>query len=86
MYSASGGTTPLTSSGRQTTPSRGRRHRVKTGKFHKMGEGLIAMVPTLHQGNIFTKRKLRVWRDQKCIPLVRTKTIVTCAGRQTTPS
>ena len=28
------------------------------------------MVPCLHQVNIYTKRKLRVWRDQKCIPLV----------------
>ena len=35
--------------------------------------GLIAMVPCLHQGNISTKSKLRVWRDQKCIPLVGAK-------------
>ena len=28
------------------------------------------MVPCLHQGNIYTKRKLRVWREQICIPLV----------------
>ena len=33
-------------------------------------DGPMAMVPCLHQGNIHTKRKLRVWRDQKCIPLV----------------
>ena len=33
-------------------------------------DGPIAMVPCLHEGNIYTKRKLRVWRDQKCIPLV----------------
>ena len=33
------------------------------------------MVPCLHQGNIYTKRKLRVWRDQKCIPLIGVKTI-----------
>ena len=33
-------------------------------------DGPIAMVPCLHQGNIYTKRKLRVRRDQKCIPLV----------------
>ena len=44
------------------------------------------MVPCLHQGNIYTKRKLRVWRDQKCIPLVGAKTILTCAGRQNTQS
>ena len=34
-------------------------------------DGPIAMVPCLHQGNIYTKRKLRACRDQKCIPLVR---------------
>ena len=44
------------------------------------------MVPCLHQGNIYTKRKLRVWRDQKCIPLVGAITPLTCAGRQNTPS
>ena len=49
-------------------------------------DGPIAMVPSLHQGNIYTKRKLRVRRDQKCIPLVGAKTILTCAGRQNTPS
>ena len=44
------------------------------------------MVPCFHQGNIYTKRKLRVWRDQKCIPLVGAITILTCAGRDNTPS
>ena len=34
------------------------------------GGGVIAMVPTLLQSNIYIKRKLRVWRDQKCHPLV----------------
>ena len=28
------------------------------------------MVPCLHQDNIYIKRKLRVWRAQKCISLV----------------
>ena len=46
----------------------------------------MAMVPCLHQGNIYTKRKLRVWRDQKCIPLVGAITTLTCAGRHNTPS
>ena len=46
----------------------------------------IAMVPCLNQGNIYTKRKLRVWRDQKCIPFVGAKTILICAGRKNTPS
>ena len=46
----------------------------------------IAMVLCLHQGNIYIKRKLRVWTDQKCIPLVGAKTPLTCANRQNTPS
>ena len=49
-------------------------------------DGPIANVPCLHQGSIYIKRKLRVWRDQKCIPLVCAKSILTCAGRQNTPS
>ena len=44
------------------------------------------MVPCLHQGIIYTKRKLRVWRDQKCIPLVGAITPLTCAVRHNTPS
>ena len=44
-------------------------------------DGPIAVVPCLHQENIYTKMKLRVWRDQKYIPLVGAKTILTCAGR-----
>ena len=44
------------------------------------------MVPCLHQGNIYTKRKLRAWRDQKCIPLVGAITSFTCVGRESTPS
>ena len=48
--------------------------------------GLMAMVPCLHQGNIYIKCKLRVWRAQKYIPLVFAKTPLTCAGRETTPS
>ena len=47
----------------------------------------MAMVPCLHQRNIYTKRKLRVWRAQKCIPLVGAiRVTITCAGRQNTPS
>ena len=49
-------------------------------------DGPVTMVPCWHQGNIYTKRKLRVWRDQKCIPLVGSITPLTCAGRQNTPS
>ena len=46
--------------------------------------GPFAMIPCLHQGNIYTKRKLRVWRDQKCIPLVGALTPLTCLVRQST--
>ena len=49
-------------------------------------DGPMAMVPCLHQGNIYTNRKLRVWRDQKCIPLVGAITSLNCAGRQNTLS
>ena len=49
-------------------------------------DGPMAMVPCLHQGNIYTKRKLRVWRDQKCIPFVGKITPLNCEGRQSTPS
>ena len=48
--------------------------------------GPIATVTCLHQGNIYMKRKLRVWKTQKCISLVGAKSPLTCAGRQTTPS
>ena len=48
-------------------------------------DGPIAMEPCLHQGNIYTKRKLRAWRDQKCSPLLGTKTPLICEGCQNTP-
>ena len=41
------------------------------------------MVPSLHQSNVYIKRKLQVWRVQKCIPLTGAKTALTCAGLQT---
>ena len=46
----------------------------------------MTMVLSLHQRNIHTKRKLRVWRGQKCIPLVGAITPLKCAGRHNTPS
>ena len=49
-------------------------------------DGNMAMVLCLHYGKISTKRKLRVWRDQKCIPLIGAITPLTYAGRQNTPS
>ena len=47
-------------------------------------DGPISMVPCLHLGNI--KRKIKVWREQKCVCLVGAKTPLTCAIRQTIPS
>ena len=46
--------------------------------------GPIAMVPSTHQGNICIQRTLRVWREEKCIPLVDGDTPLTCVGRKTT--
>ena len=80
-----GAITILTCAGRQNTPSRGRRYRAQNGKLRKLGR-------TYRHGTVFaprkyyTKRKLRVWRDQKCIPLVGAIPPLTCAGRQNTPS
>ena len=49
-------------------------------------DALISMVWCLHQGNIYIKRKVRVWRDQKYIPLVGGITPRNCAGLHNTPS
>ena len=80
-----GAITPLTYAGRQNSPSRRRRFGPRMESCLNW-DGPIAMVPCLYQGNIYTKRKLRAWRDQKCIPLVGAITQLTCVGRQITPS
>ena len=49
-------------------------------------DGPMTMVPCLHQGNFYTKRKLRVCKNQKCIPLVGAITPLNWAGRHNTPS
>ena len=79
-----GAISSLTCAGHQSTQSRG-----SIGPRMEScvnWDGTISMVPCLHQGNIYNKRKLMIWRDQKCIPLVGAKTQLTCAGRQSTPS
>ena len=48
--------------------------------------GPIAMVPCLHQSNIYIQTNLWVWSEQKCILLVSGETPLTCAARQTTSS
>ena len=64
-----------------------REYRALNGKLGKLGHNInMAMVPCLHQGNIYTKRKQRLWRDQKCIRLVGAITPLTCADHQNTPS
>ena len=45
----------------------------------------IPMVPRLHQSNVYIKRKVQVWRAQKCIALVRGKTVLTSGELQTNP-
>ena len=45
----------------------------------------IIMVPCLHQGNGFMKRKLPARRVQKCITLVGADTVLTSAWPQSTP-
>ena len=70
--------------GQQTTPSHG------VGIGPRMETCVnwcrpIAMVPCLHQGNVYSKRKLWVWRAQKSIPLLGAKNPLTCEGRQTSP-
>ena len=40
----------------------------------------------MHQSNVHTKRKTGLWRSRKCISLVGSKSALTCAGPQLTPS
>ena len=46
--------------------------------------GSTAMVPCLHEGNIYIKRMPIVWRVRKCIFLVGANTPLTYVGRQIT--
>ena len=46
----------------------------------------FTMLSCLHQSNVDIKRKLQVWKVQKCIPLVGAKTTLTCEEQQTTQS
>ena len=79
-----GSITPLNCAGRHNTPSRGRQYRSQNGKFGKLGRTYGHA--TVFAPRKYTKRKLRVWRDQKCIPLVGAITALNCAGRHNTPS
>ena len=61
-------------------------HRVMGGNIGSRKEicensGLsIFMVPRFNQSNGYMKRKLRVWRVQKCIAIVGADTVLTSAG------
>ena len=46
----------------------------------------LSIVPCLHQENIYTKRQLRIWGDQKCFPLVAAITALNCACHHITLS
>ena len=83
MYST-GRCKNLTCAGHQTTCLKGVGIGTRTETCRNWG-GPTAMEPCLHQGNVYIKRKLWVWRDQKCIPLVGATIPCSCAGRQTTP-
>ena len=74
---------PPTCAGHQTTLSHGVGIGPTTETYVNWG-GRIAMVSCLHQDNVYIKRQLRVWRNQKCIPLVGAETSLTCVGWQTT--
>ena len=78
-----GAKTSLTCTGLQTTLSHVSEYSAENGDLRKSGSTLV---PSLHQSNVYIKRKLRVSRLQKCIPLVGAKTSLTCAGLQTTLS
>ena len=80
-----GAITPLNYAGRHNTRLEGGSIGPRTESFVNW-DGPMAMVPCLHQGNTFIKRKLRVWRDKKCIRLVSAITLLNCAGRHNTPS
>ena len=45
----------------------------------------IGMVLRFHRRNVYTKRKLQVWKTQKCIALVGAESLLNSAGPKTTP-
>ena len=79
-----GAITPLICADRQNTACRERRYRAQNGKLRKLG--LTYRHGTMFAPRKYTERKLRAWRDQKCIQLVGAITPLIFAGRQNTPS
>ena len=76
--------TAPTGTGQQTTPCLAARIWQAIEIFKILGL-LFAMVPCLQQCKVYIKRKLWVWRAQKCNFLVSAKTAPTVVGQQTTP-
>ena len=79
-----GAVTSLICAGLQTTSSQVSQNRLRTEICGNPGLHL-AMVPCLHQSNVYIKRKLWIRRVQKCIPVVGAKPSPTYARLETTP-
>ena len=69
--------------GRETTPSQVSQYRAENGNLRKSGS-TFRHATVFAPSNVHIERKLQVWRDQKCIPLVGAKSALTCVRRQTT--
>ena len=80
-----GAKTALTCAALETTPSHVSQYRIDNRNLRK-SELPFAIQPCLHQSNVYIKRKLQVWRTQKCIPLIGANPALTCPGLQTTTS
>ena len=79
-----GANTVLTGTGLQSTQFHTARYST-TMEIYGIWGLPIAIVPWLHQGNDYMKKKLRVCRAQKCCLLVGANTVPTGTGLQTTP-
>ena len=69
-----GAKTPLTCTGRQTTPSEGSRYRPENGNLRK----LWCMVSCLHQGNICQKEATGMERPEMYFPTRRKNPTYLC--------
>ena len=78
-----GAETVPTSAGPRTTPFHEWQYRADM-EISNNSVLPIPMVSRLHQSNVYIKRKVSVWRAQKCIALVDAETVLTSAGLQTT--
>ena len=72
--------TASTGTGQQITPC----HVASAMKIFRILGLLFAMVPSMHQCKVYFKRKVRVWRAQKCNFLASAKSAPIVTGQQTT--